>query len=124
MTGPELFACRQGHPYTEANTRIDGKSRKCRACDRERQARSRGTHGHLPRLRLFDTPSLPNALCAIVPGDWFAHADSPATADAIAVCGGCPERVACLAYALKAGEVGVWGGTTPEQRKALKAGVA
>ncbi|GAA3550538.1 hypothetical protein GCM10022419_033470 [Nonomuraea rosea] len=38
-----------------------------------------------------------------------------------AVCGRCPLAAACLRYALDHGELtyGIWGGTTPNQRKAL-----
>ena len=39
---------------------------------------------------------------------------------ACGVCGGCPARAACLGHALTAGEDhGVWGGTTPEERRAM-----
>ncbi|MGE3795896.1 MAG: HNH endonuclease signature motif containing protein [Dehalococcoidia bacterium] len=30
-------ACPKGHPYTHANTRLDGRSRHCKACHRERE---------------------------------------------------------------------------------------
>jgi WhiB family redox-sensing transcriptional regulator len=37
------------------------------------------------------------------------------------ICGTCPVREACLAYALDIGEsVGVWGGATEEERRTLK----
>lgn len=37
------------------------------------------------------------------------------------VCAGCPVVADCLAWALRAGEpVGVWGGTTPEERRYLR----
>ena len=37
-----------------------------------------------------------------------------------AVCGRCPVREACLAYALDARELwGIWGGLDPEERLAL-----
>lgn len=37
-----------------------------------------------------------------------------------AVCGGCPVRRPCLDYAISSGQAdGVWGGTDPEQRRAL-----
>ena len=35
--------CPKGHPYDDANTYFDGKSRKCRACHRLRMARRRRT---------------------------------------------------------------------------------
>ncbi len=38
-----------------------------------------------------------------------------------AVCAGCPARASCLGHALTAGEDhGVWGGTTPEERRAMR----
>jgi WhiB family redox-sensing transcriptional regulator len=37
-----------------------------------------------------------------------------------AVCARCPVEAECLAHALKAGEVGVWGGTTDEERQAIR----
>lgn len=36
------------------------------------------------------------------------------------VCGGCPIRSACLSYALRHGVEGVWGGTTEEERRAMR----
>jgi WhiB family transcriptional regulator, redox-sensing transcriptional regulator len=37
------------------------------------------------------------------------------------VCEGCPVRVECLEYALEAEEeFGVWGGTTPAERRRMK----
>jgi WhiB family redox-sensing transcriptional regulator len=38
------------------------------------------------------------------------------------VCAGCPVRAVCLDWALTTGrEIGVWGGTVPEERRALRA---
>jgi WhiB family transcriptional regulator, redox-sensing transcriptional regulator len=38
------------------------------------------------------------------------------------VCAGCPVRAACLGWALTAGaQMGVWGGTTEGERRALRA---
>ena len=36
------------------------------------------------------------------------------------VCNNCPLIMECLEYALKNGELGIWGGTTEEQRKNLR----
>lgn len=36
------------------------------------------------------------------------------------VCADCPVRLRCFDYGLSAGMVGVWGGTTSDERKALK----
>lgn len=42
------------------------------------------------------------------------------TAAAKEVCAQCEVRVQCLAWALKAGESGVWGGTCAEERADLR----
>jgi WhiB family redox-sensing transcriptional regulator len=42
-------------------------------------------------------------------------------ARAVALCEGCPFREDCLDNALAFGEdAGIWGGTTPEQRRAMR----
>jgi WhiB family redox-sensing transcriptional regulator len=42
-------------------------------------------------------------------------------AAAKAVCAGCPVARECLDWALRMGEAaGVWGGTTPEERRVLR----
>ncbi len=42
------------------------------------------------------------------------------TEDAKAVCRGCPVMEPCLMWALEAGVVGVWGGLTEDERRALR----
>ena len=38
------------------------------------------------------------------------------------VCAGCPVRTVCLDWALTTGQaIGVWGGTVPEERRAMRA---
>ena len=37
-----------------------------------------------------------------------------------AVCFGCAVRAACLSFALATGEAGIWGGTTQEERHAMR----
>jgi len=37
-----------------------------------------------------------------------------------AVCGPCAVRANCLSYALEAMPEGIWGGTTPEERRAAR----
>lgn len=59
------------------------------------------------------------------PDLWFPTGSSgPALlqiAEAKAVCRGCPSVAACLAWALETGQPeGVWGGLTPEERRALR----
>jgi WhiB family redox-sensing transcriptional regulator len=42
-------------------------------------------------------------------------------ARAKAVCARCPVRIDCLSYALETGqEAGVWGGTSEEERRAIR----
>lgn len=50
---------------------------------------------------------------------------SSGTDQALAVCTGCPVRTDCLAFALAdQNVVGVWGGTSTKERKAMLRGVA
>jgi WhiB family redox-sensing transcriptional regulator len=52
---------------------------------------------------------------------WFPGRGPTAAEEAKAVCAGCPVRKICLDYALEAEEeFGVWGGTTPTERKRMK----
>jgi WhiB family redox-sensing transcriptional regulator len=45
--------------------------------------------------------------------------------DAKAVCAGCAVRDDCLAWALRAGEPdGIWGGTSPEERRHMRRAAA
>jgi WhiB family redox-sensing transcriptional regulator len=37
-----------------------------------------------------------------------------------AVCGPCTVRASCLSYALEAKPEGIWGGTTPDERRAAR----
>jgi len=61
------------------------------------------------------------ALCAGHPerANWFG--DFPEQTDrAVAVCCACPVREPCLEFALDTQEaLGVWGGTTPKERRRL-----
>jgi WhiB family redox-sensing transcriptional regulator len=36
------------------------------------------------------------------------------------VCGPCPVRISCLAFALRTGQRGIWGGLTEQQRRRSK----
>lgn len=48
---------------------------------------------------------------------WWSHRPAE-VAEAVAACGWCPVRSACLAYALAAREAeGVWGGATGRERR-------
>jgi WhiB family redox-sensing transcriptional regulator len=70
-------------------------------------------------------PELPGAQCAQRDQDpelWFpADGDRAAAEHAKAICRVCPVRSACLEWALAANErTGIWGGTTPNERRALR----
>ena len=58
------------------------------------------------------------------PGAWWpdrAEKHGAAAHRAIDACQRCPASAQCLAYALAADErYGIWGGTTPEQRRARR----
>lgn len=58
-------------------------------------------------------------LCREVDPDLF-FPESGTAARARAVCLACEVRVDCLEYAVTRGEVGVWGGTTDDQRRAIR----
>jgi WhiB family transcriptional regulator, redox-sensing transcriptional regulator len=70
-------------------------------------------------------PELPGARCAQRDQDpelWFPANGDRATAErAKAICRICPVRSACLEWALASNErTGIWGGTTPNERRALR----
>jgi hypothetical protein len=70
-----------------------------------------------PRLAL---PDLPRAVCKGDPVPWEPGPGHRTEQDAKEACAGCPERAPCLAWALRKGErVGIWGGTTPEERQVI-----
>jgi hypothetical protein len=48
--------CANGHPFTRANTRWEGSTRRCRACDRERTARLRAARRGEDVLLREETP--------------------------------------------------------------------
>jgi WhiB family redox-sensing transcriptional regulator len=57
------------------------------------------------------------AACQGVGSDIFFGTGRGAAARAMALCRECPVARECRSAALEAGEVGVWGGTTAQQRK-------
>jgi hypothetical protein len=64
--------------------------------------------------------------CSQLP-DVFFPEDSPDFAErkmmvrvAKEICADCPVRLRCFDYALSAGMVGIWGGTTSEERATLR----
>jgi hypothetical protein len=62
-------------------------------------------------------------LCSTHPDPDLWFAETPAgVAAATALCSVCPVRAECLTSSLTCGDaVGVWGGTTPAQRRAIAA---
>lgn len=85
--------------------------------------------GRPPSLPPVDAPSpqevpstLVGAPCA-VEGTPELFYDEEDAEPARAVCRRCPLAVECLDYALENEEYGVWGGTTPDERQALRGGV-
>jgi WhiB family redox-sensing transcriptional regulator len=59
------------------------------------------------------------AACRTYPAWWWFAASTRRRA--IRICGRCPVRVDCLAFAVDHGEVsGVWGGTTPADRRDIR----
>lgn len=59
--------------------------------------------------------------CLGMDPDFFFPAPQEPAVDAVAVCGGCQVRDACLAAALDAADYdGVWGGTTGDERRRMR----
>lgn len=63
-------------------------------------------------------PNLPSALCAQVDPELFFPNKGEPTRAARRICPACPERAACLQWALDNNEQhGVWGGRTARDRR-------
>lgn len=71
------------------------------------------------------TPAwMERARCLDADPELFFPAKGGSADPAKAVCAACPVRVPCLDYALDHGErLGVWGGTTPRERRELRRSV-
>lgn len=70
---------------------------------------------------LLKLPPVKDPACAgHDPEAWFSFNDQ-VTEQARNICRRCPAIRSCLAWALTHNELGVWGGTTPEQRTQLLA---
>lgn len=66
-----------------------------------------------------------NGLCAETDPDLFFPERGASTVPAKTLCFACPDRVACLDYALTHGErFGIWGGMTSRERRRLLHGQA
>ncbi|WP_329454639.1 WhiB family transcriptional regulator [Streptomyces sp. NBC_01497] len=62
-----------------------------------------------------------SALCAQTGPEFFFPAPGSSTREAKQLCGACPERAACLDYALEHDErFGVWGGLSERERLNLR----
>jgi WhiB family redox-sensing transcriptional regulator len=62
-----------------------------------------------------------DAACRGMNPDLFFPERGGSTAEAKAVCAGCPVRVECLDYAITNFEkLGLWGGTSERQRRAMR----
>jgi WhiB family redox-sensing transcriptional regulator len=60
------------------------------------------------------------AMCRRGPGDLLSPERRPAI-EAKQVCGQCPVKAECLAYALDSREAyGIWGGLDPDERRDLR----
>ena len=65
-------------------------------------------------------PWMDRAACAEVePELFFATSPNDPCTLARQICAACPVRLECLDYAVEMGEVGIWGGTSEQQRKNL-----
>lgn len=75
---------------------------------------------------LYSRPGwMRRAACRGRPADEFVLPHAPSRARARRVCGGCPVREDCLAFALADPDLmGVWGGTTERERDAMRRAVS
>ena len=115
--------------YARHKKRGEATCEPCRdaeAAYRASRPDRQGRHFDVP-----DLPLLPEALCRTADPDLW-HPSKPETSVAFteqakAICAACPERDACLAYAMQYPATqltGVWGGLTQKERKALRRGAA
>ena len=61
------------------------------------------------------------AACRGAGTETFYPATPDEEAEALSICATCPVRAQCLDYAVRNHETyGIWGGTTPEQRRRIR----
>jgi WhiB family redox-sensing transcriptional regulator len=63
-----------------------------------------------------------DALCAhggIQDDLWFPAEGAYISREVKTICGMCPVKAACLAYAIDNGEAGMWAGTSADQRRRI-----
>ena len=65
-----------------------------------------------------------DALCREIDAELFFPEPSRVPHDAKKACSLCPVRYPCLEYALTLDVEGVWGGTTPADRRRMRRGAA
>jgi WhiB family redox-sensing transcriptional regulator len=63
------------------------------------------------------------ARCINEPADTFFPERGDITTTARRICSVCPVRAECLAYGMRENH-GIWGGTTPRERRALRSRAA
>ena len=80
----------------------------------------------MPRVAMPAWPGCPGARAGARIAELFFPAEltSPAPLQRVsaarAVCGRCPVGRSCLAYALRTGQDGIWGGITAADRRAMR----
>lgn len=66
-------------------------------------------------------PTAADVACRTAPELWQPHArGQSAITEAKAECAKCPVRAGCLTWAIENDEHGIWGGTTEDERAAMK----
>lgn len=66
-------------------------------------------------------PWMVHASCRGAGGEVFFPTRGEPTAEAKAICAGCPVRAECLTFALESGEkYGIWGGRSERERRKLR----
>ena len=87
----------------------------------QRVVRPDGAIVHLPSLHDEDQAWHDDALCAETGPELFFPEEGESYEDAKTICRRCPVQDECLDYALRHSiEFGVWGGTTPYERRQLR----
>src|SRR5438093_6121715 len=70
------------------------------------------------RSRMF--PFLDDAACRGLDPELFYAEGAAAVAHAKSLCNTCPVQMACLEWAVRREEFGVWGGTTARERSMMR----
>lgn len=73
-----------------------------------------------PDLEFVIPAWMDDAACQTTNPDWFFKEDTASVKATKGICKPCKVRTRCLAHALEHDEVGVWGGTTYAERRALR----